>query len=623
MRESSKIRYTLGRAALAVAVLVGATGCAQIPTESGVSGRPIGEIDSGDVFFKATGPRAGATPQEIVDGYIFAQADLTDNWQVAREFMTAEASAKWNPNHGVSIYSGDVELKVAEALSDSAGEESAGGESESAESKDSEPTGEPAGEGETSGSERPVDPAKIDPDDSSIVSVVISGKAKSSGSVDSVGHFTEALSGANFDQTYELVRDAQGEWRVDSVSEGIIMSVSNFQSVYRAASVYFLTADQKFLVPEVRWVPRVKSETYAVTALLAGPSPWLRDAVHTAIPESTRLMYDSVSTEAGQAVVNLSSEVLSAQATQRALIVSQLEATLTKLPGIRSVLVESNSIVMEKDVDPNLIKDPILATSPLVLVDNTLKQLNGRVADELPGVGSLSKYHPTALALMNDVGQGVFLDGEQLIREIPNAKDETDVLLQGASLVAPSIDRFGWVWSGESRQVGKSEGVLSVVASPDEKIEVSVPWLSGRRVNALRVSHDGARLAVISTDGSSPQIDVAGISRDDKNRPVGVSDPIAVGGQLAGASFLQWVDESTLGVIGHSATSDGLGFYSVPLSGKSELIAPVEQVTSLGIGRGLRSVFVSTEDGRILTRSSSGSTWTELVNNATLPTFPG
>jgi len=589
MRDSSKIKHL---AALALAAALVLTGCAQIPTQSGVSGRTLGEVDAGDVFFKATGPKKGATPQEIVDGYIFAQAaGLNDNWQVAREFLTEQASAKWNPTHGVSIYAGDVELT---------------------------PTNAPPPEDDQAPT-----PHTTSTDPEKLTAISIDGRAKLSGTVDGGGHFTEAVAGSDFDQTYDLVRDSSGEWRIASVSEGIIMSISNFQSIYRSASIYFLSLDDQYLVPEVRWVPRVKSETYAIAALLAGPSPWLRDAVQTAIPDSTRLLYDSVSTEGGQAVVNLSTEVLSATSAQRTLVVSQIEATLTKLPGIRSVSIESNSIQIDSPSDPNLIRDPILASNPVVLQDNQLVTLNGHDVTPISERATLEGHDVTALAISDERAHGVFLDQHTSLWRIANVGKSPELLLEGGSLLAPSIDRFGWVWTGESRQVGNADGKLTVLTNPTTVGEVTAPWLSGRSIQALSVAHDGTRIAVVSTGSSGTQIDVAGITRDDKGAPSALSDPITVGGQVVQVSHLRWVDESTLAVVAQGASSDSTGLYSVPISGRSELIAPVDEVASLGVGRGLRSVYVGTEDDRVLTRSTSGSSWTELLTGARLPTFPG
>ena len=93
------------------------------------------------------------------------------------------------------------------------------------------------------------------------------------------------------------------------------MSEPIFDSVYRAAPLYFLTPDRGSLVPEVRWFPARNTATYAVRELLEGPSPWLRDAVRTGFPEGTRLAVESVPVDSdGTADVDLTTAVATADA---------------------------------------------------------------------------------------------------------------------------------------------------------------------------------------------------------------------------------------------------------------------------------------------------------------------
>ena len=63
---------------------------------------------------------------------------------------------------------------------------------------------------------------------------------------------------------------------------------------FQAAPLYFLSPDEKFLVPDTRWLPNKNLQTAVVQELLAGPSTWLRDAVTTAIPEGVQLNPEAV-----------------------------------------------------------------------------------------------------------------------------------------------------------------------------------------------------------------------------------------------------------------------------------------------------------------------------------------
>ena len=54
-------------------------------------------------------------------------------------------------------------------------------------------------------------------------------------------------------------------------------------------------------------------------------------------------------------------------------------------------------------------------------------------------------------------------------------------VLTGTALVAPSVDRFGWVWSGERT----SAGVLRAARADGTTVEVELPWLAGRTLQVV------------------------------------------------------------------------------------------------------------------------------------------
>ncbi|WP_435300574.1 LpqB family beta-propeller domain-containing protein [Timonella sp. A28] len=581
-------KRSLGRtygAVVLVLVMCVLTACAQIPTESAVSSRDVSVQDPAPIFLQADGPQRDATPQEIVDGFVSAQAaGIADSWAVAKEFLTSTAAAKWDPASSTSIYTGELVLQTLDNLQEDSAEN--------------------------------LDLAEA-------LSVSVQGTAKSVGIVATNGSYSESVPDAKYDLTFDLVKNSDGQWRISSLQDGVLISKPNFQTQYRAASVYFLSPQGDYLVPEVRWVALAKLETYVVNALLGGPSPWLQDAVVTAIPEGTRLMYDSVPSESGTAVVNLSSEVQKATPRDRELLATQIQETLTKLPGIRDVRFQVNSVDIQVVPDANVVRDPILANDPVVLSNDELFQVKGRTLVALDARGSLAPYSVSALATEDRSAQGVFLDGADTIRRIPDADGEAAVLFKGRTLIPPSLDRFGWAWTGEKVQPDDRDGKLSAVSSDATAVPVKVPWLTGRLVRAARVSHDGARVVVLSSSNGVTRIDVAGVLRDENGVPQSLSDPISVGAQVQDAELVQWLDESTLGVIGKTSGSDIEIFASVPLSGSSEAVATAEDVNALAIGRGLRSVFIGTADNTVLGRGSIGSAWVEIADDARLPTFPG
>lgn len=678
----TKLLRTLVAALAASSLLLG--GCAQLPTGGKVTSQAISVPDPGPVFLTATGPMHNANPQEIVEGFISAQAaGPYDDWKVAREFLTVGAAQKWKPLGQTTVFSEELDLETVlprmgeltdvngdqngTAPPDITGEDGADSKeaiSENGESDTDSTNADPSNPDLNNPDLNSADPtasptgpeAETDPNRASVT-----GFISVAATVDEFGIYTEALPDAKGKLNFELLRSSTGQWRIATVADGYYISEPNFQSQFRPISLYFLSADQQFLVPEVRWFWRNRIETYAVNALLAGPSLWLQDAVRTAIPGGTRLVYDSVSVDnEGKAHINLSAEVLNAAPEDRKNLISQIHATLLRLPGVRSVDIQVSSVEFLQEPNADLRRDPILASAPVVLIEDRLQRLNGRNLEMVDSFGSLEAYDITALSIDESQTAGVMRLGSSQLARIPGpdavtgseqvtpnpgqtepstdsgetaeqdpqasaepnqpakADSELEILIEGQNLVGPSIDRFGWTWTAEA-----ASPQFRAVKLDATEVALSATWLAERTILDVKVSHDGARVAVISTDGDQTQIEVAAVVRDASNAPLSLSTPVTVGSALADASLMQWLDESSLAVVAHSATSDLDTLFTVTVGGRSDMISNVAGAVSMGAGRGLRSLFIGTDMGEILSRTSTGASWSMVLEDATFPTFPG
>ena len=94
----------LGVLAFLSAVLVA---CTSIPSAGPVNStdRTTG-IDTSNVDFLPPGPSTGATPEEIIAGFIAAGTAAQDNYRVARSYLAEEVEEDWNPNASVLIRRG-------------------------------------------------------------------------------------------------------------------------------------------------------------------------------------------------------------------------------------------------------------------------------------------------------------------------------------------------------------------------------------------------------------------------------------------------------------------------------------------------------------------------------------
>ncbi len=578
----------------AVTALAVLAGCAEIPTQGPVAQGDVVLTENDALFLQVYGPDANATPEQIVRGFLSAQAaGVNEAFATAREFLTERASQEWDPYGQVTVYSGDLGLTMSHAPS-------ADGDAEDA----ARATEQPA------------------PDLATVDQVVMSGPANVAGVVDVAGQYVEASNDARQDVSFVLTKDVAGQWRIDEVADGVLVSQPNFASVYRSTPVYFLSQDLTTLVPELRWFPQRNIATNAVRALLAGPSEWMRDAVVSGAPAGTSLSVEAVAVDsAGTASVDLTGPVLAADEDQRALLSAQLEATLQRISGVSGVALTVGGAALTVKPHPDLERDPAPEGPALGVREGTVVSLDGRQLSPVVGMPSLVSLDPTALAVRD--GVVVARLGRDRLARLATGGEVTDLLAE-PGVVAPSVDRFGWVWTASERVDG---GLIAVRASDGMRMDVVVDWLAGQDVRQVRVSRDGARVAVLSAGPEGTQVEVAGIVRDPDGGPQRVNASVPVGGSLASASDAAWVDEVTVAVLGDPSDGQAPGVATsvalVPVGGQTESLQPVESADGIAAGRGKRAVYVRTDSGDLFTRSTTGTNWSLVTAGVELFTFPG
>ncbi|MCL2455325.1 MAG: LpqB family beta-propeller domain-containing protein [Micrococcales bacterium] len=523
----------------AVALVAGLAlgGCATIPSSGPVRAGDVRIDDIQGAVAVADGPHPGATPKGIVEGLLAAgAAGLTGDFAVAREFLTHEAAQSWQPLAGAIVTS--------------------------------EATLEQTPEGQVTATLQVI------------------------GEVAEGGCFIEV--GAERTVVFDLVR-VDGEWRVADLPPGLIVSASTFAQQYRRTPVYFLTPDRTRAVPDVRYFPTRNLATSVMQALLAGPSPWLRDAVVSAIPEGVRLKPEVVRIdEDGTAQVVLEPAQIVQAAPDRGLMLAQITRSL-EIPQVRSVEVRAGQ-------DGALLAGPSSLTvgtmaDPVVLIGDSLMRLGGNLAP-LEGVDPLVGLRASAPAGSGDGSFQVVLSGTDRLVQVPTAGMPARTLLTGRGLARPSVDVHGWVWTARSVP---GDG-LRVVDVEAEEIRVRAPWLDDRTVRAVRVAWDGARVAVVSSGPTGVAVEVSAVIRDVQGAPESLGPPVQVGPGLVSADQVVWFDAATLVVLGRGA--EGSVLTEVPVTGVSRVLAPVPDAAVLAAGGWDRTLLVATSSGELLRRYS-------------------
>ena len=571
-------------AVLACAALLLA-GCASIPTDGPVTAGRSGDSDiQGGFGVLPEGPAPEASPEAVVLGFLLAAAGVENNFAVARTFLTPTAGTAWRPSASTVVYSGSTpEVAVTDDV------------------------GEAPGRTATEATVRLAVPV--------------------SATVDSGGRYVPAPVGATKDVEIGLQK-VSGQWRIAEVADEVLITDTEFALLYGAYELYFLDPTQSSLVPETRWFPdRPSTATSLVTQLLAGPSQWLAGSVSTAFPAGTRLDLDAVPVEVGTAQVDLTSQARSESSPRdRTLMQAQLEATLVPVPTVSAVEMTVDGSAIELRGTAEVLVDVPVDDAPVLVQESAVVRLrSGELApvEGLPPSGDLLLSNPGVSYGLESFAV-LAQERSQLVHLAPGDEEVGDPLVTGADLTAPSFDRLGWIWTTSA----VNEGSVLATRPSGVVATVEATWLDTRRVTSMRVSRDGARVVVTSTDDvGGAHVDVAGVVRDADGAPQRLvqqgQGTLGVG--LVAVDEAVWVDEVLVAVLGRAAgPEEEERVHILRLGGPPLPPLPVAPgATSLAAAKGVRTIVVGTAAGELLVQA--GAVWfgVEGVAGARDPAFPG
>lgn len=510
-----------GRTARVLAALVAAlaaatlAACATVPTSGPVSegGDLRLERENVAVPFIGTPPRPGASPEDVVRGFLRASADFRNDHLVARLHLTPQARQRWQPDASTTVYD-RVEAPLTVAA-----------------------------DGDTvtvSGSEV----ARI---------AAEGGYQRTPPETEVTRSFTMAL--------------VDGEWRIASLEDGLLLSLVDVQESFRQVSLYFLSPSLNTLVPDTVLLPELAGlSTKLVSRLLRGPSAALRGGVQTAFPPGTSLEVPSVPVRDGLATVRLDETALSADDDQREQMSAQIVWTLKQLgpeidriritAGGEDLVVSGVPEEQPRDSWPTFDPNGLTGTPSVYVVrgGEVGRMLAGEFGP-VPGPAGTGQppVRSPAVSLDEERVAAVAVDGRSLYvgRLATDAPFERAVT--GGDLDRPSWDPLGNLWF-----VDRSTGTVSVLpAGGSDPVPVTVGKLPGGRPTQLVVSRDGARVALVTGSGKAARLLVAtvtGVDQLDADPEGGARVAITAAREvlpdLRSVRDVSWADAQTLAVLG-------------------------------------------------------------------------
>ena len=267
------------------------TGCS-LPLPQGVQvpGRVAPEqARAQDIKVLPPGPRDGASPVEVVEGFLGAQSNPDDHHAIARSFLAPRDQGSWHDQAQVDVYD-PPSLSVTPS------------------------TGAAA-------------PGNRD------ATVVVD--ATISGVIAPDGHYSAQVP-APLTETYRLRREPRGQWQLVSVPPGLRLTSADRDRSFRARSTYYIApsyvkGSAPHLVPDQVLLPVDTDVARALVDRLLRPvSAALAGTVTSAVPAGLTASRVTTST-AGLVGVDLSAQALTLSGSDRQALSAQLVWTLRGL----------------------------------------------------------------------------------------------------------------------------------------------------------------------------------------------------------------------------------------------------------------------------------------------------
>jgi hypothetical protein len=396
------------------------------------------------------------------------------------------------------------------------------------------------------------------------------------------------------------------QWRLSAVPDATVLIRPVFDVVFSGYSVYFLDRQKRFLVPELRWFPATPATgTRLANALLGGPSSWLKPAVVSAIPNGTRLSIDAVTVENGVALVDLTARALVASRSDRSLMKSQLETTLSQLSNVSKVAISIERARQEiLDTDNGTGE---MGVRSLAVVGEDGLELLASSQDSIfeAGKNFFEQSELAEIALSGQSGWIATLTDTGVFRtrgDRPGA--EVELIDSRAAIADIEFDPQEYLWS-----VSRGLGSEIIATSPGlEQSIVVAPWLTGQSVRAFEISPEGSKIAMLVRGSSRTRVLVSAVIRNSSGTPIELTEPLEVAGELANPSSVSWVDQITIATLN---TASGSTSALLSTIGGTSRQMPALPGTRKIVAAGTSSqLYLLTETGELF--SFRGSAWTPL-----------
>ncbi|MFJ9676445.1 LpqB family beta-propeller domain-containing protein [Streptomyces sp. NPDC101194] len=591
--------------------------CSSMPVTGDVKAVDASQPGDSQVQVYAVAPRDNATPEEVVDGFLESMTSDDPGFRTTRMYLTKKAASKWRPSAFTTV------LTKAPNRSD-----------------------------------RPFrdrDPGVTD------VTYTLTGEKVAT--VDAQSAY-QPLAPTDYNQTLRLVREngPEGkEWRIDGVPDGLLLGQSDFKRLYRSVDKYYfaagraearstLVADPVYLRSRTDPATTMDTVTQAVRSLLVGPTSWLRPVVRSSFPAGTTLKKGVTSlTPDDRNVLKVPLSKKADGVGQRScrMMASQILYTLRDLTSARVEQVElqrsdgSPLCVLGTDQAEEFAPDGSSSgpDSQYFIDDKghveripgstkgsgTPETVTGPLGHGPVRMGAVgvARDEQSAAAVSRDK-KALYVSSIVSDGELPAASVTSKAANQNDRLSVPSWDGRGDLWVAD-RDPGNRR-LLRLAGGEGRPEEVSVPSLDGR-IEALRMSADGVRIALLVTQDGHTTLKIGRIERHgpETDQQVSVVELRQAAPQLTDVTAMSWSGRSRLVVVGKEQGGVQQVRYvqvdgSTPASG---VLPGVNQVSSVAAADDEQLPLMAATSSDGIVKLSPGDNWQTVVKQGWSLVYPG
>ena len=324
-----------------------------------------------------------------------------------------------------------------------------------------------------------------------------------------------------YDSRIEMER-VNGQWRISSLPQGVVIERTDFMNAYRPHELYFLDPSNKFLVPDRRWIyARQESMGSSLLSLLAqGPSREIAEGVHSSLPPDVTV---NLTGERGPVTIELG-RVSGLNSDDRIHVAAQIIWTLARAEVRGPYNIVADGAPLSDRIESTWSTQDVAAYEPDAVSSTALMAIqNGSLvtvkdSGVVPVSGSFG-------AINNLESAAVTIKGN---------------VIAGVSVEGPERDRLSSLWIGAEGQPARKMGEATTFSRPSWAGDASTLWtvMDGKKI--LRISRT-------PTTGDTRQVEVdirslQDILKDDARISVfsiahdGVRAAMIVGGSVYMAS---------------------------------------------------------------------------------------